>query len=222
MSPLAANSGPLSFSFLTTHFVATLDGTAPDEATSVNVTGTVRLGCTLDIVNSVAFPEGTQFPIIVNDDTDAVISTFRNLPEGTIVRSLGVPQFFRISYVGRTGNDVVLTALGKPTTTVLLSSPNPSRLFEPVTLIITVSGGSTTPTGSVQLFDFSQPLGPQLHTVTLNAAGTASSSAVFLFTGEHILGALYSGDSVYAGSWSNIVVQIVGDPPPPRRRATRH
>ena len=62
-----------------------------------------------------------EFVLINNDGSDAVVGTFNGLAEGQII-ALGVPntgtpppnqlpgQLFQISYVGGTGNDVVLTA----------------------------------------------------------------------------------------------------------------
>ena len=61
----------------------------------------VRLGYTPSI--------GQQFTLIDNDGTDAVSGTFNGYDEGSLVIADGVT--FRISYVGGTGNDVVLTRL---------------------------------------------------------------------------------------------------------------
>lgn len=59
-----------------------------------------------------AFPTGHTYLLIANDGTDAVVGTFAGLPEGSVITSNG--QRFQISYVGGTGNDVVLTALATP------------------------------------------------------------------------------------------------------------
>jgi hypothetical protein len=72
----------------------------------INVTGTVTLGGTLNVVR-----ETPQLPgpaqIIVNDGTDPVVGTFAGLPEGATMLVNGAT--YRISYVGGTGNDVTLT-----------------------------------------------------------------------------------------------------------------
>jgi hypothetical protein len=52
---------------------------------------------------------GTSFTLINNDGTDAVVGTFKGLPEGATLTSGGMT--FQISYVGGTGNDVVLTRI---------------------------------------------------------------------------------------------------------------
>ena len=53
---------------------------------------------------------GQTFTIIANDLADAVVGTFAGLPEGSIFTA-GAGRF-RISYVGGSGNDVTLTAIG--------------------------------------------------------------------------------------------------------------
>ena len=54
-----------------------------------------------------AVPNGAEYMIVRNDSTDEVIGTFKNLPEGSGIAMTGF-QFF-LSYVGGTGNDIVLT-----------------------------------------------------------------------------------------------------------------
>ena len=51
---------------------------------------------------------GNAFTIIANDGADAVVGTFAGLAEGATIILNGVTLV--ISYVGGTGNDVVLTA----------------------------------------------------------------------------------------------------------------
>ena len=51
---------------------------------------------------------GNVFTIIANDGADAVVGTFAGLAEGATITLNGVTLV--ISYVGGTGNDVVLTA----------------------------------------------------------------------------------------------------------------
>jgi autotransporter-associated beta strand protein len=78
----------------------------------VNVTGTVSLAnATLagSLINGFN-PEaagGATFTVIDNDGTDAVTGTFNGLAEGASFSFGG--SLFTISYVGGTGNDVVLT-----------------------------------------------------------------------------------------------------------------
>jgi hypothetical protein len=69
--------------------------------------------------------------------------------------------------------------------------------------LITVSGGSGTPTGTVTLFDGSTNLG----SAVLNAAGQATivTSALTTLGNPHSLTASYFGDAVYAPSNSSPV-----------------
>lgn len=93
----------------------------------VNARGTVNLSnATLQVSVGCAPAEGDQFRIINNDGTDAVLGTFTGLPEGTLVSAGGLQ--FRVSYIGGTGNDVVLmvtnTALAGTTLTLLTGNGN--------------------------------------------------------------------------------------------------
>lgn len=78
----------------------------------------VNGGVTLDGALNVSFlsgyaaPTGAAFRIIDNDLADAVSGTFSGLSEGATF-SVGLTTF-QISYIGGTGNDVVLTAASGP------------------------------------------------------------------------------------------------------------
>ncbi len=72
----------------------------------VNLIGPLRPGAPFNA------PVGMQFLIIDNDGTDPVVGTFAGLPEGAAVTANG--QTFSVSYVGGTGNDVVLTRTNAP------------------------------------------------------------------------------------------------------------
>src|SRR5256886_13010809 len=96
----------------------------------INVAGTVNLsGATLSGVVGFAPAAGTTFTIINNDGSDAVTGTFSGLAEGATVNLSG--QVFTISYVGGTGNDVVLTRASPSVT--LDNSVNPSGTQPPGT-----------------------------------------------------------------------------------------
>jgi autotransporter-associated beta strand protein len=77
------------------------------------VTGSVSLGgSALHLTGSGAgIASGTQFVIIDNDGSDPVAGTFNGLPEGAVIPLGPGNVYYRISYMGGTGNDVVLTAL---------------------------------------------------------------------------------------------------------------
>lgn len=85
----------------------------------LEVSGAVNLGGSVLVVDlSGAFKpaSGRNFVIIDNDGNDPVIGTFAGLPEGAVFGGDGLP--FRISYTGGTGNDVVITRVAAPASTL--------------------------------------------------------------------------------------------------------
>lgn len=85
------------------------------------VTGDVSLAGSLSLAVSIAVSElniGDLFTIIDNQGPNAVSGMFNGLAEGAMLESGGIP--FSISYLGGSGNDVVLTALApEPASAVL-------------------------------------------------------------------------------------------------------
>src|SRR5262249_27197883 len=94
-------------------FAGTINrATAGTNYSQTNVTGTVTLtGSALSYVVGGGFipTPGQQFIIINNDGADAVVGTFTNYAEGATYTTGN--HTFTISYVGGTGNDVVLTSV---------------------------------------------------------------------------------------------------------------
>jgi hypothetical protein len=79
------------------------------------VDGSINLGgstLSVDLNGNFRPTNGVQFLIIENDGADPVSGTFAGLPEGAVFGGDGLP--FRISYIGGTGNDVVITRLAAP------------------------------------------------------------------------------------------------------------
>jgi len=102
------NTGSVSLSAAS--FTAQLNGDT--EYDQLRVTGTVNLGegfeaSSLQVTLGYTPSVGQQFTLIDNDGTDAVVGTFRGYAEGRLFAVDNVA--LRISYVGGTGNDVVLT-----------------------------------------------------------------------------------------------------------------
>ena len=91
-------------------------GTSPGAGgfDQVDVNGSVTLGGTLSftLLNGFTPSVGQTFEIINNDGNDAVNGTFAGLAEGATFTQAGVT--YSISYVGGTGNDVVLTVGNAP------------------------------------------------------------------------------------------------------------
>jgi hypothetical protein len=82
------------------------------------------------------------------------------------------------------------------TVTRLVGTPSPSSYGQPVTFTATVSGGPTTPTGTVQFVLDGKELGASRPLTDGKAAVTVPSLAV----GSHTMTALYSGDAGHAPS----------------------
>ncbi|HEV7364629.1 MAG TPA: autotransporter-associated beta strand repeat-containing protein, partial [Gemmatimonadales bacterium] len=143
--PGILNSGNLNWSTGGPSFVVELNGTTAGTGYDrLNVIGTVNLGgATLTALVGFATTNGMTFTVITNDGADAVTGTFTGLPEGStlVLGGLG----FKISYVGGTGNDVVLTRTAP--TLAVASSVLPLGTAPPgtdltYTMTFTNAGGS--------------------------------------------------------------------------------
>src|SRR5262249_7336629 len=94
-----------------------------------------------------------------------------------------------------------------PTSTSLISSPNPSNVGQSITLTATVTGtGQGTPTGRITFKVGAD--GVSVGTGTLSG-GQAAISISSLKKGPHKIVAVYSGDAKFAGSVSPAVTQVV-------------
>lgn len=109
---------------------------------------------------------------------------------------------FGLAWSARAGN------VRLDTSTVVLSSVNPSTVGQTVTFtaIVGVPAGAGTPTGVVQFFDDKTPLGNRITLVS----GRASLSISTLAAGTHPITANYSGDVNFFPSTSPIFNQFVG------------
>ncbi len=150
--PGILSSGNVNWSSGSPGLLVQLNGTAPGTGyDQLSVTGTVNLGgATLSGTLGFSPTSGTTFTIINNDGSDAVSGTFAGLPEGSTVVLSG--QTFQISYVGGTGNDVVLTVV----------APN-------LTVNNTVAPSASPPPGTDLTYTV---------TVTNNGSGNATSVVV--------------------------------------------
>ncbi len=90
-------------------FEVELDGYAPVDHDQLDVSGTATISnANLSIAWGFVPAVGDSFTILDNDGTDAVAGTFNGLAEGASVVAGNVT--LQISYVGGSGNDVVLSA----------------------------------------------------------------------------------------------------------------
>ena len=108
-----------------------------------------------------------------------------------------------------TSAGVIETVTFSSTTVRLATSPNPSIFGgAAITLTATVSPAGNPVTGTINFLDGANLLG----SAALNSAGVASLSTATLAIGDHILTAVYSGDSSHASSNSATVTQHVLQP----------
>jgi hypothetical protein len=92
-------------------------------------------------------------------------------------------------------------------TTTLVAAPTSTVAGANVALTATVSGGSTTPTGTVTFYDGTTVIG----TAAVNGSGIALLDTTALPVGVNSITAVYSGNSTYSPSTSNAVnVTITG------------
>jgi hypothetical protein len=110
---------------------------------------------------------------------------------------------------GSTSNAVSVNVTGSATSsTVLMPSAASINQGQGVTLMATVNGTGSAPTGSVLFTDGSITLG----TVSLNASAVATLTTTALPIGPNSIQAFYFGDSAYAASSSVATVQVYGVP----------
>jgi uncharacterized protein (TIGR03437 family) len=107
-----------------------------------------------------------------------------------------------LTYSPSTSPPLNQTVSFAPSTTTLSSSANPAPSGASVTLTAVVSPGGAT--GSIDFRDGQVSIGARL----LNA-GSASLVISGLSTGAHSLTAVYTGDTLYQASTSQVVTQVI-------------
>ncbi len=112
----------------------------------LKVVGGVNLnGKALDLTGTTfAGALGQTFTIIDNDGTDAVTGTFAGLPEGALLAWPGSSAFYAsVSYLGGTGNDVVLTLVSALSVITTASDNSIGSLRAALTFAATTPGADT-------------------------------------------------------------------------------
>jgi hypothetical protein len=177
--------GTLAFASGATLAVA-LDGTTVDsQYTQLNVAGDVNLtGANLVLSGSLPPLTGQAFTIVNDNGSHAIIGTFKNLPEGAVIKNfLGSHHDAAITYAGGDGNDVVLTVLqgaanAAETRTSVATSAPAATYGQAVTFTAVVQAASGVPAGSVEFFD--RTTGTDLGAAVLQNSG--ANTATWTYT----------------------------------------
>ena len=190
-------------------FTATVNNAAGPGVSTATPTGSVQFS-----IDGAAF--GTPVPL---SGSGAAV-TGRSGATATLTVS-GSPHTIRAVYTNLDGNFVGSsgtlnqTVNPAPTSTMVISSTNPSIIGQPVTFTATVVNttgvaiSTATPTGSVQFMDGASVLGTAQ---TLSGAGTATLTTSALTAGTHAITAVYTNsDGNFTGSTSSSLTQIVED-----------
>jgi hypothetical protein len=129
-------------------------------------------------------------------------------PVGTYVVSPSGLNSTNYSITFVSGTLTVTSPLASATSTIIVSSGDPSVYGQAVTFTATVSAATGTPTGVISFLDSGNLLG----TASL-AGGTAALTIASLTAGSHTIIASYSGDVSYAASSSAPLPQSVTPAP---------
>ena len=98
------------------------------------------------------------------------------------------------TFNGSQGTVVHSVELSPTTTTITADNPDPSEIGQTVNVTVTVTGGSTTPTGTVTI------AGADTNCIITLSGGTGSCNVNFSAAGVRTLTATYNGDSTHAAS----------------------
>jgi autotransporter-associated beta strand protein len=213
-------NGPLNTATLTldgsSTFVTQLNGPASNAYGQVVATGAVTLGGTLDATLGTGYVPvvGDQITIIHNQSGSSVTGTFSGLLEGRTVTVSGHP--FQITYKGGTGDDVVLTALGLPTTTTVSAQTQSSTYGASLSFTATVSAvAGPSLSGPVAFYDGNPASGGTLlQTIPLNGQDQAiyTTTTLNVAGSPHQIYAVYGGSSYYAGSGASQPASVTISP----------
>ncbi len=185
-SPGILSSGNVAFSSGSTFSVELNGTTVGTQYDQLDVTGTVDLGsATLSVSLGFAPTSGDTFNIINNDGSEAITGTFNGLAEGATF-TIGADAF-QISYLGGTGNDVVLTydPNTSPTDIALSNSS------------VNQSAGAGATVGTLSTTD---PDGSDSHTYSLVSGTGDTDNALFTLVGDTLKTA--GSDTPPAGAYS--------------------
>lgn len=97
-------------------------GTQYDQLKLTSTSSIVNLAGTLRVIATNNLPANSSFILITNIGSSAVVGTFAGKPQGSVFYASG--YWWRISYSGGNGNDVVLTRISPPKPSLSLAITN--------------------------------------------------------------------------------------------------
>jgi hypothetical protein len=192
----------------TTTLTASAATTTFGQALTLTATVSLTSGGPGTPTGTVTFKDGsTTLGTVALDATDKATLTLWNLSVGShsITAVYGGDSNFTPSTSAALTETINQPSGTAASATALASSANPSVYGQAVTLTVTVSAGSGTPTGAVSFKDGSTTLGA----APLNGSGQATFTTSGLALGAHALTAVYSGDNTFASSTSSALSQTV-------------
>ncbi|MBX7053580.1 MAG: carboxypeptidase regulatory-like domain-containing protein [Pyrinomonadaceae bacterium] len=211
-SPGIINSGNLTLGAGSTTNMELNGLSVGTQYDQLNVSGTVTINPTASLNPTLGFTPvaGNSFTIINNDGGDAVSGTFFGLPEGTVFYVLTTA--FKISYIGGTGNDVVLTVVA-PCNSV--SIENEVELVSPSTVDVDISTDSTTGNGlkSTQFVVTFNPAVVTFNSISLGTVTAGRTMDINSSTPGVLNVSIYgANDFVGAGTLAVVTFNKVGLP----------
>ncbi len=208
-------SGSVTFAAGSTFAVQANGPAVGTQYDQLAVTGTATLnGATLAFTPSAAFGAGNIGNTFTILTAGSVVGTFAGLPNnGTFITN---SRQYRVNY---TATAVTVTLVGLAADIQLAStagSPNPSSPGQPVSFTATISAQLASdgrPTGSVQFFDGSTPLGAPITPLTM-VNGTTSQAVLnlpagFATAGPRTITAVYTSNNNFGTLTSAPLVQVV-------------
>jgi hypothetical protein len=216
-APGKLNIGDLSLGANSAYIVqlnGPLPGTSYDQ---LNVTGTIGIagGVSLNVVLGFTPALGQVFVIGQNDAADAVSGIFNGLPQNATF-NLG-PYPFEISYIGKTGNDIILTSLSG-------DSLNSAPIALPDTFVVAQNTGLSVNAPGVMLNDSDPDLDPitvvsapstttKGGLLTVNADGSFTYSPPVGFVGFDDFTYIIS-DGNNATDLAQVIIEVQDNVPP--------
>lgn len=184
----------------------TTAGTQYDQLRLTGASSTITLSGTLDLVAAPGLATGSTFRLIDNTgNSSAITGTFTGLPEGA--EFYEDSQWWRISYIGGTGNDVVVTRL-TPTAWQTWQAAN----FGTDTNDAAISSftADSDNDGVMNLLEYATKMNPALNDVVPQTATKNGSVIDFIYiknkSATDVTFLVEWSDTLAANSWSTVGV----------------